>query len=140
MRLYNIDVVTLALDAPRKWTDNVLSQHSLPGVISVRQGVARRIPYHGILRLAVIRQLHTELGIGVANAVQFAGRLLDSGDTPVLDIGQLRLGLDLVSLRSTIDARLSMALESTPSRRRGRPKSKTSGERTRGPIAPLSRQ
>jgi hypothetical protein len=121
MRLYDIAVATLAVGAPRKWTDNVLSQHELPDVISVRQGVARRIPYPALIRLAVIRQLHTHLGIGVANAIQFADRLLDSGQAAVLEAGQISLSLDLISLRKAVDERLASALESTPSRRRGRP-------------------
>jgi hypothetical protein len=121
MRLYDVAVATLAIDAPRKWTDNVLSQHDLVEVISVRQGVARRIPYSSLIRLAIIRQLHAQLGIGVANAVQFADRLLESGQPALLEAGQVTLHVDLVSLRKAVDQRLSAALESAPSRRRGRP-------------------
>jgi hypothetical protein len=127
MRLYDIAVATLAIGAPRKWTDNVLSQHELPDVISVRQGVARRIPYQALIRLAVIRQLHTQLGIGVANAVQFAGFLLDSGQAAVLDAGQVSLSVDLAALRKSVDERLASALESAPSRRRGRPPRRSAG-------------
>jgi hypothetical protein len=121
VRLYDIAVATLAIGAPRKWTDNVLSQHALPDVISVRQGVARRIPYQGIIRLAIIRELHTQLGIGVANAVLFASRLLDPGQAVVLGAGQVSLSVDLVALRAAVDKRLATALESAPSPRRGRP-------------------
>lgn len=127
MRLYDIAVATLAIGAPRKWTDNVLSQHELPDVISVRQGVARRIPYQALIRLAVIRQLHTQLGIGVANAVQFAGHLLDSGQAAVLDAGQVSLSVDLAAVRKSVDERLASALESAPSRRRGRPPRRAAG-------------
>jgi hypothetical protein len=121
MRLYDIAIAALAIGAPRKWTDNVLSQYNLPEVVSVRQGVARRIPYQGILRLAIIRELHTELGIGVATAVHFASILLDSGQDAVLHTGQIRVSIDLTSLRKALDQRLALALESTPSRPRGRP-------------------
>ena len=125
MRLYDIAVATLAIGAPRKWTDNVLSQHAIPDVLSVRQGVARRISYQALIRLAIIRQLHTGLGVGVADAVHFAGRLLDSGQTAVLAEGHLRLSVDLVALRTVVDERLAAALESSPSRRRGRPPGKS---------------
>lgn len=121
MRLYDIAVAALAIGAPRKWTDNVLWQHALPDVISVRQGVARRLPYSAIIRLAVIRELHSQLGVGVADAVVLAARVLDSGQSAVLDTGRLRVTLDLATLRRDIDQRLVTAMESTPSRRRGRP-------------------
>ena len=127
MRLYDIAVATLAIGAPRKWTDNVLSQHDVPEILSVRQGVARRIPYQALIRLAIIRQLHTELGVGVADAIHFAGRLLDSGQIAVLAAGHLRLSVDLVALRTAVDERLAAALESSPSRRRGRPPGKPAG-------------
>ena len=125
MRVYDIAVATLAIGAPRKWTDNVLSQHRVPEVTSVRQGVARRISYQALLRLAIIRQLNTELGIGVANSVHFADRLLESGQAAVLGAGQLSLGVDLTALRRVVDERLAAALESAPSRRRGRPLGKS---------------
>lgn len=121
MRVYDIAVTSLAIHAPRKWTDNVLSQHSIPDVDSMRQGITRRIPHRALIRLAVIRELHTELGISVADAVAFASRLLDSGHSPVLSAGQLTLTIDLAALRRTVDARLAAAMESAPSRRRGRP-------------------
>ena len=57
MRSYSVAVAALAIGAPRKWTDNVLSQHQLPEIVSVRQGVARRIPYHTLIQLALIREL-----------------------------------------------------------------------------------
>lgn len=136
MRIYDVAVATLAICAPRKWTDNVLSQYNLPEVLSVRQGVARRIPYPALIRLAVVRQLHIELGIGVADAVGFAARLLDSGQHPVLAAGQLTLGVDLTALRRAVDERLTAALESAPARPRGRPPRKSGTRELRRPTAP----
>jgi len=126
MRVYDIAVVTLAIDAPRKWTDNLLSQYQLVEVLSSRQGVARRISYSALIRLSVIRQLHGELGIGVADAVRIAERLLESGRSPVLEVGNLKLTFDLDALRRNLDHRLAIALESAPSPRRGRPPRKRS--------------
>lgn len=130
MRRYNITAAALAIGAPRKWTDNILSQHDIPDVLSVRQGVPRRISYPALVRLTVIRQLHAELGIGVSDAIRIAARLLDSGQGAVLAVGQLRLFIDQVALRQAVDARLAMALESAPSPKRGRPPRKTASARS----------
>lgn len=124
MRLYDLAVTTLAIGAPRKWTDNVLSHHAIPGVLRARQGVARRLPYESVIRLALIRQLHADLGVGVRDAVRIAERFLDSGQPRVLEIGELRLTLDVDALRRKLDERLALALESAPSPRRGRPSRK----------------
>jgi hypothetical protein len=98
-----------------------MSQHDLAEVPSSRQGVARRISYSALIRLSVIRQLHVELGIGVGDAVRIAERLLDSGQSRVLVVGQLKLTFDVDALRRNLDHRLAIALESAPSPRRGRP-------------------
>ncbi|CAN5148309.1 hypothetical protein BH09GEM1_BH09GEM1_22270 [soil metagenome] len=127
MRFYDIGISTLVIDAPRKWTDNILSQHTIPDVRSGRQGVARRISYPALIRLGIIRQLHTELGIGVADAIRLAAQLLDSGQETVLEAGQLRLRVDYDALRQLVDERLALALESAPSPKRGRPPRKASG-------------
>ena len=121
MRAYDVAVVALAIDAPRKWIDNLLSQHQLAEVLSIRQGVARRVSYSALVRLGVIRQLHVELGIGVGDAVRIAARILDSGTSRGLEVGQLKLTLDVDALRQTLDHRLAIAIESAPSPRRGRP-------------------
>ena len=76
MRLYNIAVSSLAIDAPIKWTDNLLSHHRLPGVISVQRGVTRGIPHEALVRLAIVRELHVRLGLGVADAVKLADHWL----------------------------------------------------------------
>lgn len=119
--MYDVAVATLAIRAPRKWTENVLSQHSLPDIVSGRQGIARRIPYSALVRLAVVRELHVELGIGVANALAFAEHLLDSGQPAVLAAGHVTVTIDLTAVRRTVDERLATALESSPLRQRGRP-------------------
>jgi hypothetical protein len=138
MRLYDVAVATLAIGAPRKWTENVLAQHPLHDVVSVRQGVARRIPYQALVRLALIRELHTQLGIGVANAARFARDLLDSGQPAVLTMGQVSLAVDLAALQQAVDTRLLAALESSPMPRRGRPPRKSIASQ---PVTvPASRQ
>lgn len=130
MRSYNIAISSLAIDAPVRWTDNLLSQYAIPGVISTRRGVARRISYPALTRLALIRQLHTQLGFGVADAIRIAPKFFDSGGSGVHDSGHLRLTVDLPALERALDARLAEALESAPAPRRGRPPKR--GERETG--------
>ncbi len=121
MRSYNVAIASLAIEAPQKWTDNLLSHHVLPGVVSGTRGLARRIPYQALVRLALVRQLHTVLGIGVADAVRIAGVMLDSAGTPIYSGGQLSVTLDRAALERRLDARLADVLESAPTPRRGRP-------------------
>lgn len=121
MRFYTIAISALAIEAPRKWIDNLLAQHTLDELPADRQGVARRVSHPALMRLSVIRQLHIELGIGVRDAVRFSEKLLDSGQARVLEVGQLRLVVDAGALRRNLDLRLSLALESAPTPRRGRP-------------------
>ena len=125
MRSYYIAIASLTIDAPAKWTDNLLSQHGLPDVVSARRGVARRISYPALVRLALIRQLHTRLGLGVGDAIRIASALLDSGDIHVHESGQLRLTFDRLGLERALDARLAEVLESAPAPRRGRPPKKS---------------
>ena len=121
MRSYDVAIASLALNAPLKWTDNTIAQHRIKDVLSARRGVARRISFAGLVRLAVIRQIHTCLGSSVADAVRIANQLLDSGSIGVHDSGQLRLTVDVASLERELNQRLADALESAPSRTRGRP-------------------
>ena len=122
MRSYTVAVVSLAINAPGKWTDNIISQHAVPGVISARRGVARRIPHHALVRLAVVRQLHADLGLGVADALRVAANILDTSNPPgVFSCGQIQLSIDRAELERVLHARLRDALESAPAPRRGRP-------------------
>jgi hypothetical protein len=124
MRSYSIAIASLAIDAPDKWTDNLLSQHAIPDVLSSRRGVARRIAYPALVRLALIRQLHAGLGLGVGDAVRIASDLLDSENGGVHERGQLTLRFDRAGLERALDARLIDVLESAPAPKRGRPPGK----------------
>ena len=125
MRSYNIAIASLTIDAPIRWADNLLSQYMLPDVISARRGVARRISYPALMRLALIRQLHTRLGLGVGDAIRIASELLDSEGNGVYESGQIRLSFDRPGLERSLNARLAEALESAPAPRRGRPPKRT---------------
>lgn len=126
MRSYTVAVASLAIDAPLKWTDNVLSQYDVPDVVSARRGVSRRVAYSAVFRLAVVRELHLGLGIGVADALAMAARLLDPDSGGLHSAGALSVRVDLALIERRLGQRLADALESAPSPRRGRPRARRS--------------
>ncbi len=121
MRSYDVAVTALVVDATSKWTDNLLTHHTIPDVVTARRGVARRISHSALVRIALIRQLHVRLGLGVADAVSLAARLLDSEALGVHECGQLSIAVDLPALELAVGERLASVLESAPAPRRGRP-------------------
>jgi hypothetical protein len=121
VRHYDVAIAALAIDAPPKWIDNVLSQHAVPDVVSARRGVSRRLSHSALLRLALVRELHVELRLGVRDALELAAELLDTRDASVHARGHLRVAFDRSALERDLAARLGDALESAPIPRRGRP-------------------
>lgn len=121
MRFYDVAVASLAIDAPAKWTDNVLSQHDVPGIATARRGMARRIPHATLLHLALTRDLHAVLGLSVRDALPLARQLLEAQSDAVVRRGAVRLVLDRAILERAVERRLRDALESAPSPRRGPP-------------------
>lgn len=121
MRSYDVAIASLAIHAPPKWTDNVLSQHSVPGVAVARRGVARRIPHATLLQLGLTRELHTGLGLSVREALPLARQLLSADGESAVQRGVVQLVLDRTRLEQAIEHRLREALESAPTPRRGPP-------------------
>ncbi|NUR34784.1 MAG: hypothetical protein HOQ30_12295 [Gemmatimonadaceae bacterium] len=121
MRFYDVAVTSLAIDAPIKWTDNVLSQHDVPGVAAARRGVARRIPHPTLLHLALTRELHAVLGLSVRDALPLDRELLDGDGAAIIQRGAVHLALDRALLERAVERRLREALESAPTPRRGPP-------------------
>ena len=121
MRSYSVAVSSLAIDAPHKWLDNLLSHFHVPEVGAERRGVARRIPHSALLLLALTRELHLGLGMGVRDALALAAELLAADDGTVSRRGQLRVSFDRPALERRLSERLHDALESAPTPRRGRP-------------------
>ena len=124
MRSYTVAFASLAIDAPDRWTDNILSQFVIPDVVSVRRGVARKITHAAVVRLAVVRQLQTLLGIGTGDAVRLTAEMLCSEPFGVFESGHLTLSVNWTEVERAVNARLANALESHPMRRRGRPPGK----------------
>lgn len=124
MRSYTIAVASFAIDAPHRWTDNLLSHFEIPGVVSSRRGVARKLTHAAIVRLAIIRQLHARLGIGTGDAIRVTDELLCSEPVGDFESGHLKLSVNRAEVERAVNARLVEALESHPIRRRGRPPGK----------------
>ena len=127
MRTYDVGVASLAIGAPLKWTDNLLSHHEVPGVLGNARGVARKIPYSSLLLLAVVRELHEEAGLGVREALALARRLVEAPAEGVPASEHLRVSLDRAALERGLALRLRDALESAPAPRRGRPPLRRTG-------------
>lgn len=121
MRSYSVAISSLAIGAPGKWLDNVLSHFSVPDVHILRRGVARRVPHSALLHLALTRTLHVQLGLGVRDALVLAAELLAADGDAVSRGGHLRVTFDRRELEQTTMQRLREALESAPAPRRGRP-------------------
>lgn len=121
MRSYSVAISSLAIGAPHKWLDNVLSHFPVPDVAAERRGVARRVPHSALLHLALTRALHVELGLGVRDGLALAADLLAASDDAVSRGGHLRVTFDRGGLEWTVSQRLRDALESAPAPRRGRP-------------------
>ena len=132
MRLYSIVVASLAIGAPVKWVDNLIAHHDLPDVRSRARGVARGISWAGLVRIALISELHLALGCGVREAVALSDRLL-SASTGQVTVGQWSmLGFERRGLEEDLQRRLAEALESAPRPRRGRPARRTIPVREQG--------
>jgi hypothetical protein len=115
-------VAALAIDAPQKWVDNLLSHHDVPDVVTARRGVARRIPHSALLHLALARDAHVEIGLSVRDALRLAAQLLAGDHDAAYESGHLRVSVDRAGLERALAARLREALESAPAPRRGRPR------------------
>ena len=121
MRLYSVAVASLAIGAPTKWIDNLIAHHEIPDVRSRTRGVARGISWAGLVRIALIRELHLALGCGVREAVALSDDLLRAPTGQVVVGRSSTLGFERRALEEDLQRRLVEALESAPRPRRGRP-------------------
>ena len=121
MRAYDVAVASLAIGAPAKWTDNLLSQHDVAHVVSARRGVARRIPHIALRHVALTRQLHVMCGMSVREALELARQLLAGDEGTAVTRGSVRITCDRDALERALDRGMREALESAPTPRRGRP-------------------
>lgn len=121
MRLYSIAVVSLAIGAPTKWTDNLIAHHEIPDVRSRTRGVARGVSWNALVRIALVRELHLGLGCGVREAVSLADLLLRAPMGTTSAGRWLTVTFARAAFEQELQRRLADALESAPRPRRGRP-------------------
>ncbi len=120
MRGYTVTTAALALDVDHKWLDNLLSQHSVPGVTRVQRGVRRRLPPRSISIIALARALHAEMSVPVHRALEIAVGIIDSS-TPGHPLGDfLSLHLDRDGFVADVNRRLDDAAEVAAVPLRGR--------------------
>jgi hypothetical protein len=129
MRLYSVAVASLAADAPVKWTDNLIAHHEIPEVRSRTRGVSRGVSWAGLVRIALIRELHIALGCGVREAVALSEALLQSPSCTLKAGRWSTLAVDRVALEQELRRRVAEALESAPRPLRGRPARRTFASR-----------
>ena len=118
MRAYTVATVAVALRVPPKWLDNLLTNHTVPGVSKRRQGIARRLTPEAVTVLEIVLRLTRSLGLPVARALIVAR---DHSASPYREEG-IALTVDASAVRADVEARLAEAVELTPTPTRGRPR------------------
>jgi hypothetical protein len=123
LRAYTVAATAIALGVSKKWVDNVLSHHRIPGVLQKRQGITRRVTPEALLRLELVGVLTTTLDISILRALDLANRLIEEQgkgiDLP--ESPHIRLSANLRAIAAELNERLEHALEISPNPRRGRP-------------------
>jgi hypothetical protein len=122
VRLYSVAVASVAIEAPEKWTDNLIAHHELAGIHSRARGVARGISWPALVHIALARELHVRIGCSVRDAVSFAAAILAAPDSLIAAGPHLTVAFAREGFEHELHRRLVDALESAPRPRRGRPR------------------
>jgi len=123
-RTYNARITALITGVQRKWLDNLLSRHSLPGVARDRQGVERRISDEGMLAVELCRILNLELGVSLIHAAEIATQCLRTATDSEMSYttpSGMTLSLSVGSTRARLRERTMEAVEMVGATPRGRP-------------------
>ena len=124
---YTARIAALATGVSSKWLDNLLSHHTLPGVLGGRQGIQRSISLPGILAIEVVRLAVTDLGMSVSRAVAAATELLANGDSvsqTLRTAAGIKIEFPLAEIERSMRERLVEAVEAAPNPPRGRPRTR----------------
>jgi len=126
MRAYTVATTAVTLGVGRKWVDNVLSHHRVPGVLQEKQGIVRRVTPVGLLTLDLAITLVRSLAIPIAEGLEMAHRLIAARGTEIQLPGALsiRLRADVSAVARDLENRLARAVEMSPTPKRGRPRRK----------------
>jgi hypothetical protein len=126
VRAYTVATTAVTLGVSRKWVDNVLSHHQVPGVHQQKQGIARRVTPAGLLALEIGASLGRALAIPIAQALEFANQLMEAKGNVIQlpSTPSIRVVADIKAITDELNVRLERAVEMTPNPRRGRPRRK----------------
>ena len=118
MKRYNVMATTLALGIDGKWIDNAITQFNVAGVQRFRRGRDRSLTAGSVLQLAIAHRLWVALGVPVGRALAVAPILIHDGELVLDDV---RLSIDVQTIRVRLEHRLADAAEHVVAPRRGRP-------------------
>jgi hypothetical protein len=124
VRAYTVAATAVTLGVTRKWTDNVLSHHSVEGVLYSKQGIQRQVTPLGLLTLEIALGLGRSMHVPIGRALEMSNRLIAAEGGEVTFGPTLKLRADVESISRQLDYRLERALEMTPIPKRGRPRYK----------------
>lgn len=125
-RAYTVATAALALGAPIKWVDNILSHNRVLGVRQQRQGIARHLSIEGLVVLALTALLIDQLRLPVTRAIFVATEII-KGSGRYMGRQGLSIEIDLKSFHADLLAKLEGAVEIAPVPRRGRPPANKTG-------------
>jgi hypothetical protein len=125
-RAYTLATVALALDVERKWLDNVLTHHRVPGASQDRQGIARRLSSEAASILQVAINLTRDLGVPIGRGIDLATKLFE-GRGNFVTPGIILISFDFATSEKRLHDRLAAAVEVAPVPRRGRPSQSKTG-------------
>jgi len=139
LRAYTVAATAIALGVTRKWVDNILSHHRIPGVLQKRQGISRRVTPEALLTLELVGILTTTLDIPILRALDLANGLINEQGKGI-DLPKsphVRFSADIEAIAAELDSRLEHALEISPNPKRGRPaRVRQSGTSIDAPLQP----
>ena len=125
MPSYDIAIAAFAIGAPRKWLDNLASQHPVPGLSRTNRGVKLEFSFDAVVAVWLTRSLVNDLHIPVMRAAEIAAELQESPDGSIMLSSGVLLRVDFESVVRIVQHQLLEAAESVPQIRRGRPPRKS---------------
>ena len=123
MRAYTVATAAFTLKMPTKWVDKVLSHHDLAGITQVRQVIARRLSIDSIVLLAIALKLSKAFYLPLRRSLDLAETVQKHSGRLSVD-PHLSLVVDVASIRNETLERLSHAVETVPTPKRGRPRTR----------------